>query len=356
MKNCIKCNTQLDDKAIFCSQCGTKQWPLGAKCIICNSNLPKNAKFCPICGTKLEWVETENWNDCDYACVKTGEHYCFIRPDGSYLTAPIFDDASDFRGGLAAVEIYYKPWLSKTGYIGKDGRFTFAPKFDDGYSFSEGFAVVKVGEKFGYIKSDGSFAVKPIIIKAESFSQGKAKVKIKGQKWGDPIKEGEFFPDGTLVIDGKPVDVTQFHHVSLTAKINHWGKEGFADVEHYDEWVIPPQFDYVGRFGDDDYAIIALNGKYGFIGANGEILVKPNYDDVGPFSEGLARVRIGEKHGFIKTDGSYLVEPQFVDADECFEGGHVRVKITGDKKVKILCHDGTIIDDDKLTDLLKYLA
>ena len=40
-------------------------------------------------------------------------------------------------------------------------------------------------------------------------------------------------------------------------------------------------------------------GKAGLIDKTGRIVINPQLDDVGFFSEGLAQVRIGDKWGFI---------------------------------------------------------
>ncbi|MGL4375735.1 MAG: WG repeat-containing protein, partial [Microcoleaceae cyanobacterium] len=42
---------------------------------------------------------------------------------------------------------------------------------------------------------------------------------------------------------------------------------------------------------------ILKNGKWGFIDKNGKVIVKPKYDEVRNFSEGLAAVKIGNKLG-----------------------------------------------------------
>lgn len=52
-------------------------------------------------------------------------------------------------------------------------------------------------------------------------------------------------------------------------------------------------------------------GKWGFINTKGEIVIPIEYDSVGSFHEGLARVRIGEKWGFIDNNGLIVVSPQY---------------------------------------------
>jgi hypothetical protein len=54
-----------------------------------------------------------------------------------------------------------------------------------------------------------------------------------------------------------------------------------------------------------------VNGKAGFVDLTGHIVIKPQFDDAGPFSEGLAAVSINKKWGFINSTGRVIIEPTF---------------------------------------------
>ena len=69
-------------------------------------------------------------------------------------------------------------------------------------------------------------------------------------------------------------------------------------------------------------------GKWGFIDTEGTIVINPQFDDAGPFSEGLAHVIIDSKGGFIDTKGQYVSNPQFDSAWD-FSEGLARVRIGG---------------------------
>ena len=82
--------------------------------------------------------------------------------------------------------------------------------------------------------------------------------------------------------------------------------------------VINPQFDSVGSFSDGLAAVRsgdARTGKWGFIDKTGRIVINPQFDSAEPFSDGLAMVRIGDfttgKVGFIDKTGHYVINPQF---------------------------------------------
>ena len=60
--------------------------------------------------------------------------------------------------------------------------------------------------------------------------------------------------------------------------------------------------------------------KYGFIDKSGKVVIEPQFDDVGPFSEGFAGVEKDGKWGFIDKSGKVVIEPQFDDAEPFSEG------------------------------------
>lgn len=86
-----------------------------------------------------------------------------------------------------------------------------------------------------------------------------------------------------------------------------------------------------GRIPPVDQALAAVNidGKWGFIDNEGNIVIEPQYDkpqlfglllNVYGFSEGLARVSIDEKWGYIDKEGTTVINPQFDNAEDFSEG------------------------------------
>ncbi|EOD9326229.1 WG repeat-containing protein, partial [Campylobacter coli] len=69
------------------------------------------------------------------------------------------------------------------------------------------------------------------------------------------------------------------------ARVGLNGKIGFIDKSG--EFVIKPKFNYVGDFSEG-LAPALLNGKIGFIDKSGKIIAKPEFDDISYFNEGLA--------------------------------------------------------------------
>lgn len=85
------------------------------------------------------------------------------------------------------------------------------------------------------------------------------------------------------------------------------GKFGLVDEKG--NIIVKPQYDSIGPFSEEGYAAVSKNGKFGFIDANGKVIIKLQYDGAGNFSNGLARVHkkysdetvhFIDKHGKIK--------------------------------------------------------
>jgi len=75
----------------------------------------------------------------------------FVTPDKKIVIDCIYDDASPFTEGVAAVLLN-----EKFGYIDKNGTNITAFIYDDIYpGFYEGFAAVSIDEKWGFIDLHG---------------------------------------------------------------------------------------------------------------------------------------------------------------------------------------------------------
>ncbi len=97
--------------------------------------------------------------------------------------------------------------------------------------------------------------------------------------------------------------------------------------------VINPQFEGAGPFSDG-LAAVRIGGKWGYIDQTGRYVINPQFDDAESFSDGLAVVRIGDdttgKWGYIDQTGRIVINPQFDEAYP-FSDGLAQVRI-GDVK------------------------
>jgi hypothetical protein len=65
---------------------------------------------------------------------------------------------------------------------------------------------------------------------------------------------------------------------------------------------------------------IISNNKWGFINIKGEVVIDPQYDDVGDFHEGLAMVCKDNKFGFINNKGKIIIDLIFDEAGNYSDG------------------------------------
>lgn len=135
------------------------------------------------------------------------------------------------------------------GYINRNGEMVIEPIYHDAWNFHEGLAVVKVEWARGYIDREGNYVVEPKYQYAGPFRDGKAKVMLD--------------------------DVWEY--------IDHEGKKvGDAEAEKMFDDSVPSEEPIPTPKGK----------KFGYADANGNFVIKPQYIQAKPFSEGLAAVLV----------------------------------------------------------------
>jgi hypothetical protein len=163
-------------------------------------------------------------------------------------------------------------------------------------TLSEPLVVVENG-KYGYIDHEGKVLIRPQFIWAEDFWRGL----------------------GTVYVCGRYVSIDS----SGTLHPLRIAVEGHLE----------PKQD---------------GNKFGFIDASGVFQIAPKFDEVLPFSDGLAAVRMGNKWGFVDTSGKVVIQPQFNAAFYFNEGvgtveldsGYALIDISG----KVLTQEFQFVD------------
>ena len=230
----------------------------------------------------------------------------------------------------------------KTGFIDADGKVLIQPQWDDlgggsvfgqSVAFNEGLCAVQKDGKFGYIDTAGNLVIPLQFDAASPFVEGLARVKL-GNVFGYIDKSGHY------AINPQFSEAGNFHDGLAAVHTD----DGWAFIKKSGEYAVWPRFQSADSNGFSDGLAAICPSKCGFIGRSGMIMIKPQFDSVSAFSEGLAAVQIGDKWGYIDTDGKIVINPQF-DGITTFSGGLAVVSVSGntgsiDKKGKYVVNPG----------------
>jgi hypothetical protein len=86
------------------------------------------------------------------------------------------------------------------------------------------------------------------------------------------------------------------------------GKWGYIDADG--KMVIAPRFEMVGRFSEG-LAPAALGGKFGFVDLSGQFVIPAKFDAARGFSEGLAAVSLNGSWGYLNKSGTIVIPLRF---------------------------------------------
>jgi len=297
--------------------------------------------------------------------------YGFIDLKGNFISKPQYEEVGDFKEGLARVK-----FQDKWGYIDKTGNEVVLAQFIGARDFSEGLALVSqnIGyhlTAYSYINKTGNIAFKLAegdkpTLKLDASSSGDSR-ESREDKMKIPLCD---FNNGLAMITkssvvsfgfgGGNVFIDKTGKTVISPKSGNWNcpnfnfyqymndysiaelcqKFGFLDKKG--KWIIKPMFEDVGNF-HEGLAKVKLNDNWGFVDLTGKVIINkdilktkteiqtnPPYDAVSDFSEGLAIVKTREKLGYIDKTGNWVIKPELVAATP-FINGIARV-ILADKK------------------------
>ncbi|MGO9211783.1 MAG: WG repeat-containing protein [Terriglobales bacterium] len=162
------------------------------------------------------------------------------------------------------------------------------------------------GAKWGYADANGIVVISPQFEKARNFADGLAAVYVRTAA---PSKIG--------FIDSRGAGTPAVREVKKWGFIDNTGK-----------MVIAPEFEGVGEFSEGlasaSRQIPVGEDTWGYINKEGKMVIKPKFSAAAPFSEGLALVRAGGMHltdsvlkdfvkmGYIDKTGRWLIESRLL--------------------------------------------
>lgn len=278
----------------------------------------------------------------DYVAKYEYEHFF----NGEYL------DVGVFSNGMCAVQTG-----SKWGYIDTLGEKIIDTKFEKVGPFSAGLApVIDAEGKAYYIDPAGN--KKFVVLNIENmqevgFIENGIYSVYNGDTWGfydeeynllyGGYKEVSSIGNGVIAVkkddkwslidkEGKDLTGKKYEAVAMDEKMIVYrnGRIFVNDGTGYQMidstgTAYGKKYEEVRVFNDTTYAAVKLDGKWGFVNANGEMVIKPQYQDARSFANGYAAVMKDFVWGFIDMEGRMVIEPQFREVKDFNDHGGVFV-------------------------------
>lgn len=172
---------------------------------------------------------------------------------------------------------------------------------------SEGRTAVARGFKWGFILDSGEVLTEVEYDMVNSFKHGFAMVK-KDELWGVINSRGERVVE-CLYTHIEPFEKDGSARVQLDGS---WGCLQSDDDDHVRE-IVAPAFEFMGPFCEG-LARVKMVGRCGFVDRNGAEVVALRYADATDFDGGYAAVKLRNKWGVIDSTGMIVIKPSYATA------------------------------------------
>ncbi|UIR56814.1 WG repeat-containing protein [Sphingobacterium sp. SRCM116780] len=256
------------------------------------------------------------------ALVSIDGKYKYIDTMGNFLPYSFirnseFEVEKNFENGRAKVHNSNLKNI-KYGYIDLSGKLIVDYQYDYATPFSDSLAVVKNNHFFGYIDIHGNAVLKNLNYDIlTSFHENIAIVYNTGKTLSSDFLYGAINKKRELIIPLEFNRIDDFKEGYAIAQKEQGGQFGVIDKNG--KFVIRPKYELLQSFSEG-LAAFMKDDKWGFIDIKGNVIVKPIYDEVRDFSEGLAAVSFNDKYGFIDKKGNVVIDLKFNIAHDFLDG------------------------------------
>lgn len=212
-------------------------------------------------------------------------------------------------------------------YIDRDGQTRKVPdsRYQDLGMISSGRAAARKDGKYGYLDEEMEAAGKFSWDELTGI-KGSTGAARKDKKWVLVNKEGK--AKGEKKYDGVIIDENGFCSNQKCIFVKE--KKGYHLINTKEKRIGELTFDDAKAFPEEGYAAVCRGGKWGFVDAEGELVIDYTYEDAESFGSGLAAVYTDGKWGYIDTEGNLIISPQFLEATRFSMSGTAAVKIEED--------------------------
>ncbi|MBQ2541560.1 MAG: WG repeat-containing protein [Paludibacteraceae bacterium] len=269
------------------------------------------------------------------------------------------------------------------GYIDENGKMVIPANYSSVCNFSCGWACVLEDGENQFIDKDGKSVIPDPFPVEGYFNFNRIRFQEDGKKgmydenWkvvipADYKSLGECTEDGLIWFsedgkewgyldkDGKVVIPEQFAGAysfagGIAVVFEKKDEEyRYGVIDKKGNFLIDFQKKFLNNLGEGRVSFKnASTGKYGMMDKNGNEIVSAKYDNINPFTCGLARVKKGDKFGFINTKGEEVIPCRYYNT-YAFYGDVADVQKSEDSRWEIIDKKGESLITLKENEYLAY--
>lgn len=213
----------------------------------------------------------------------------------------------------------------KWGYINSKGQLIIKPKFQAAMNFQDnGLAIVSINDYMGVIDENGNFIIDPKYDYIEKFSESIAIANNKNGYYAFSDKGEKIFEYKYYIGNFKEGRAT-------FVEVNRDNKWIYGYIDKFGKVVIAAKYEVANNFKDGKAVVKLVNGDYEIIDSSGNTIQRFKYPFVGDISEGflLFKEKLDGKFGYINENGDIVIKPKFASA-EGFKDGTAVVNVSTD--------------------------
>lgn len=219
------------------------------------------------------------------------------------------DYIGDFSNGLARIDVD-----ELTGYINRKGETVIPPRYLTGGDFFEGRIFVLGENRTNILLDERGATIKEWddTFLSTPFNEGYSRV-MKFINTMETRLSGLMDRDGNLVVPyteememRSVMDIFDENDIFAggVMRFHRTGSFGYMDADA--NMLIEPQYEWASRFSEG-LAAVKQNGKAGFIDKHNSVVHPFEYDGARRFLNGMAPVLRGDKWGLINSGGETVL-------------------------------------------------
>lgn len=210
----------------------------------------------------------------------------------------------------------------------KDGDFYFADT--NGYRYeipsdedhvealgilNNQIAPAKINGKYGYVSDTFEHLSDFVWDDATEINDGLGSVK-QGDKWALINEKYEVI--GDYVYQDVKRDENNFFCTNSRAFVN--SGSGYQMINEKGKVVSEDIFEDAIPFVTNQPTAVKKDGKWGFVDADGKMVIEPEYEEAGAFSNNLAPVKTTQGWGYINRENVLVIPDEFMGAKSFYNG------------------------------------